>query len=311
MNLKEAYNVFGISPGSTQEEIKKQYKLLAKVWHPDINKAPDAEDKFKKINEAYQCLQNGKGDDREPTIRRSSYYNPFEQSNYMEAKNIDLDITISFKESVLGCKKDIKFSRHTKCNSCNGQGEVNINNGCTSCNGRGQVVNKNGNAIFIQTCMQCHGNVTTEPCKVCNSDGFMDAETSVNVNVPGGVQDGNILRLGNMGNYIGQFIAFERYTDVHLTIKVISEPGLSLSGINVMSTLDLTLLEALQGCTKRVKTINGNKEIEIKPMSRHNDQIIIPKMGVNNIGDQVVSLNVSYPKDINKIISVLTEKGLN
>lgn len=308
MKLKEAYSILELSTTATPEEAKKRYRELTKKYHPDINKEKDADAKFKKINEAYECIKSGKGNDPEP-IRYGR--NPFESTSYFQPENIKLYTTVSFKESVLGCKRDIKFNRIAKCTKCNGQGEVSKNNGCTSCGGRGQTVTQKGNSVFIQTCNKCYGQLPTEQCLECNSNGTINVESAVNVIIPGGISDGNILRLNGMGNFVNRFLSMDQYTDVHLTIKVIPEPGLTLIEKDVISVLDITLLEALQGCTKTVKTIDGNKDVDVKSMSRHNDKITIPKMGVNNLGNQIVILNVSYPKDVSKIINILTEEGLN
>lgn len=301
MKLNEAYTVIGLAPGATPEETKKQYRKLTKEFHPDINKAPDASEKFKKINEAYQCIQNGKGSDPEP-------FNPFgrSQTTY-HIEHIKLSTIISFKESVFGCKKELKFTRTSKCNNCNGDGAVPVNNGCTACGGRGQSVVRNGNAVFIQACQKCHGQTGSTPCKQCDSNGSIQAEATVNVSIPGGVVNNNILRLSGMGNYIGSFIAFEQNSDVHLHITVTPEPGLSIKGQDVVSFLELSLVEALEGCTREIKTVSGNKKIEISPLSRHHDEIKIPKLGVSQVGAHKVILDVLYPKDTFKLIEMLKE----
>lgn len=306
MNLKEAYSILELTETATPEEAKKRYRELTKKWHPDINKESGAEIKFKKINEAYECIKSGKGNDPEPIKYGGSHF----EREFVQPTNIKLQTIISFKESIFGCKRDIKFNRISKCGTCNGQGEIAQNNGCVACGGRGQSVTKSGNSVFIQTCNKCMGQSQTTACTVCNSEGTLSVNTSVNVTIPGGIVNGNILRLSGMGNYVNSFLSFDQNTDVHLTVHVTPEIGLSLAGMNVISTLDITLLEALQGCSKNVKTIDGNKDIIINPSSKHNDQIVIPKMGVNHLGNQVVILNVAYPKDVSKIIEVLKE-GLN
>lgn len=299
MNLKEAHSILEVPVGTEPDAVKKKYRDLTKKFHPDINKDPGAEDKFKKINEAYQCIQNGK-DEPEPS--------PFGRVRYsQQVENIKLSTTVSFKESVFGCKKELKFSRTSKCGSCNGQGEIPINNGCTACGGRGQSVIKNGNSVFIQACQKCHGQSGSSPCKTCNTSGSVESEATVTVSIPGGVQNGNILRLSGMGNYAGSFMLFEQNSDVHLHINVIAEPGLTIQGPDVVSFLELSLVEALEGCSKEVNTVNGKKKIVIVPKSRHRDEVKIPKLGVNQVGAHKVILDVLYPKDTFKLIESLKE----
>lgn len=303
MKLQEAYKIIEMEPGASPEEVKKQYRKLTKKFHPDINKAPDAEEKFKKINEAYQVIQSGKSSDPDYGS------NPFGRQRYHnQVEHIQLSTIISFKESVFGCKKELKFTRTSKCNSCEGHGEMPVNNGCVACGGKGQSVSKNGNSVFIQTCQKCHGQIGRTPCTVCGQNGVIQTEATVTVSIPGGIQNGNILRLSGMGNYAGNFMMFEHNSDVHLHITVTDEPGLTIQGTDVVSFLEISLIEALNGCDKEVNTVNGKKKITIMPMSRHRDEIKIPKLGVDQIGAHKVILDVVYPKDTIKLIEFLKEK---
>ena len=311
MNLNEAYSILEIPSTATAEEAKKKYREFTKKYHPDINKEPDAEAKFKKINEAYQVISSGKSTDREDVMRRQTSrdpFNPFGRQVMYEAENINISTTISFKDSVLGCKKELKFNRKTKCQNCNGQGEIQLNNGCTKCGGRGQIVGRQGPMVTIQTCDKCFGRTQVDACKVCSSSGVLDAEASISVTVPGGIQDGNILRLGGIGHFVGSFGPMEQHTDVHLHVSVTPQNSLRIEGMHVVSELEISLLDALKGCQKTVPTILGDKEITIKPRSRHKEEVVIPNVGVNRIGSQRVVLDVKYPADINQLISTLSDR---
>lgn len=306
MKLTEAYSILEIPSSSSADEAKKKYRELTKKYHPDINKESGAESKFKKINEAYQVILSGKSSDT--AVSRSRGQSPFSRQTFVEITNIQVNTTISFMESVWGVKKDLKFTRKGKCAECNGQGEFTVNNGCAECGGRGQIVGRNGNMIFVSPCTKCNGETSVESCKPCSATGFLETEASVQVTIPGGVANNSVLRLAGMGNYAGSFMLnLDQYTDALLHISVIPEAGLTLDGQNVISTLELSLLEAIKGCSKKVKTIMGHKDIEIKPMSRNADAIVIPNMGVNRIGSQKVILDVKYPENINQLI----EKGLS
>jgi molecular chaperone DnaJ len=318
MNLKEAYSILEIPSTATEAEAKKKYRELTKKYHPDVNKDAGAEDKFKKINEAYQIVSSGKGTDREPNPFSNSsgnpfsgIQNPFGRQHYVRIENINLHTTISFKESVLGCKKDLKFNRKAKCQDCQGQGEYTINNGCDKCNGRGQTVTRQGNMVMMRTCDKCYGRSSTEPCKPCNATGMLEAEASISVTIPGGIQNGNVLRLSGMGHFIGSFGPLEQHTDVHLHVSVTPEKGLTLDGADVVSTIEISLLEALQGCHKSVNTIMGTKEVDIKSMSRNKEEIIIPRLGVNGSGNQRVILDVKYPEDVSKLVGILSNERIS
>ena len=300
MKKNEAYSTLELPLDSSLDDVKKQYKLLAKKWHPDINKEPGAEEKFKKINEAHDAIKSNSFDDL--------HQGPFYRSQKVY-ENILVNTTISFKESVIGCKKDILFNRTIKCNNCNGAGNIPINNGCTNCGGKGRRTIQHGMTIMIQTCEKCMGISPHKNCEKCNSEGTLNVEASVNVTIPGGILNGNILRLSGMGHYCsssGPFSMFgESYTDVHLVIKVENNSELSIKDNNVISHLKISLLEALKGCEKTVNTIDGQTNIKINSLSKNNDIVIIPKKGVNYNGNHNVILSVEYPQDVDNLINYL------
>lgn len=310
MNLKEAYSILEIPPTSTPDEAKKRYRELTKKYHPDINKEAGAEDKFKKINEAYSCIQSGKGTD--PVPARNPWggpgAGPFGDVIYQQVDPIDLNTTITFKESVTGCKKELKFNRKAKCGTCHGKGAQTIDNGCKTCGGKGQTINQRNNMVFISTCSDCNGKIKVEECKTCHANGHVHTDVSIHVTVPGGIQNGNILRLHNMGNYLGSSMFGDQYTDAHLTVNVMPEPGLKIDGNDVVSALQIKLIEALQGCFKSIKTIDGTQDITIKPLSRHQEQIVIPRLGVNRMGNHKVILDVMYPSNTDDLINFLVHE---
>lgn len=309
MNLKEAYATLELAQGASPEEAKKKYRELTKKYHPDVNKESGAEDKFKKINEAYQCVQNGKGNDREEMPQRNPWGGGFVRQQVVQLENIQVHTTVSFKESVLGCKKEVKYQRQSKCQNCNGTGEFKLNNGCKKCGGKGQIINKQSNMVYVSTCDECYGRSTVEDCKTCHGNGTVHTDVSVHVSVPAGITNGSVLRLQGMGNYAGSFMGLaDQHTDTYCHVNVTPEPGLHIDGRSVISTLVISLLDALQGCKRTVKTIQGNKEIQIKPLSRNKDEVIIPHLGVGGIGDHKVLLDVQYPKNTDKLVGVLVDE---
>lgn len=302
MNKQEAYSILNLSPGASPEDIKKQYKKLSFEFHPDRNKDLSAVDSFKKVKEANDLLSKKNNPSLSPFSNDT--FNPFGR-HIRVPDHINLYTTISFQESIFGTKKDLKFNRQIKCKSCNGDGQINLNNGCDKCKGKGVIVVRHGNTIVSQTCDKCYGQTQTEECNTCSSEGSLNTEISVQINIPGGVVSGNILRLSGMGNYAGSFLGMDQVTDAHLNITVNSDPDFKIDGKDVTFKLELSLLEALQGCKKTVKTVSGEKEIDINPSSRNLEEIIIPNLGVNKIGSQRVILDVKYPEDIEKLIATL------
>lgn len=303
MKLSEAYSILDLPQNSNLEDCKKRYKLLAKQYHPDINPDPKAAQKMQEINDAWNQIQ--KGPEPEPQSFPSSWGSHFHRQQ-VQLEHIEVNLTIDFKESVLGCKKDIKYMRNSKCQSCNGDGQIKVNNGCKECNGRGQITKQQRGMVIVSTCPKCFGKSNVIDCSACQGEGSTKAETSVQVSVPAGVFDGSALRLQNMGHYAGTMMGFmESHTDVFCHITVLPEEGLAIEGKSVITTLPLTLLDALKGCQRKVKTIFGDREITIPPTSRHKEEVIIPNCGVNATGDQRVILDIAYPTDPNQLIALL------
>lgn len=159
----------------------------------------------------------------------------------------------------------------------------------------------------MQTCSKCHGRTQKTICNSCGGKGMSEAEASVQVSIPGGIINGNILNLRGMGNYSGSFGPMDQYTDAHLHINVTPELELSLEKNDVIFTLELSLYEALVGCKKIAKTILGYQDIEVPPMSRNKDEVIISHLGVNKTGNQRVILDVKYPDDVSKLLETLND----
>lgn len=305
MNLKEAYAILELPQTATPDEAKKRYRELTKKYHPDINKDSGAEDKFKKINEAYQCVSTGQGTDKQTYASVNNTDNPFNRQRVIRLENVELHQTISFDESVFGSTKSFSYNRRSKCQSCNGEGEVKMNNGCVKCGGRGMIFTQQVNMMISQTCPACYGRMPRKPCAPCSSQGSVESTANVDVVIPGGTENGRVFRLQGMGNFAGAFMGLEQYTDAFLYINVTPKQGMSIIGMNVVSAINISLLEAIQGCKKTVKTLDGEKEITVKPFSKNKEEAAISKLGVNRRGDHVFIINVDYPKNTDKLVAAL------
>lgn len=196
-NKRDYYEVLGVSRNASVDEIKKAFRTLAKKYHPDVNKDPSAEDKFKEINEAYEVLSDAQkrqnydnfghdganfggangfaqgfefaGGDFDDLINQmfggftSGFSNRRQQSNEINL-DIDLILKISFIDSIKG--KDQKFSylRKKNCSHCNGTGAEDSSSikECTTCHGQGHVFRETrtifGAMRSEQICPTCHGN---------------------------------------------------------------------------------------------------------------------------------------------------------
>lgn len=320
MKRQEAYKTLELQETATPEEVKKQFRKLAAKYHPDQNKDPGAEEKFKTINSAYQAIENKQFDDNVMPGFGGMGFESIDFGNIADlfggfdffgrggrknkrfvVQDIHLEQTITFKESIIGTTKSITYSCDQMCNKCNGQGERLIDNGCNECKGKGRKTSQRGNMFFEETCRSCRGKIKTETCTNC-SDGKIKTDRTVSVSIKPGITNATILRLTGMGNFIDYSIG---NSNVLLTVKVLPEKGLKLEGDDVITNISITLLEALKGCNKTVNTIDGEKKIEIPMLIKNKEEVILPKLGVSRNGNERVIINIEYPKDTKQLIKIL------
>lgn len=306
--MKNPYEILGLDQSASEADIKKAYRKLASKYHPDVNKEPEAESKFKEATSAYQVLTNPSQSQftQEQSTWRSTTFRS------IQFPPLQSSIEISFTESVLGCKRNIRVSRYIKCDSCHGQGVFFTVDTCTACKGMGhKAVRVNNFMTVMDMCALCEGSGRTfEKCSACESKGAVLVDINFDVNVPGGIHNEQIIRLGGGGHFQSSPLGVG-YSDAFILVKVHPDPEMTLDGFNVISTIKISLLDALTGNKMQVRTVSGNTTIHIPKLSRHKDTIIEKGLGAKReqaSGDHIFILDVLYPDDVSKIVSSLQEK---
>lgn len=208
--MKTHYDTLGIDKSSSQEEVKKAFKKLSRQYHPDLNPDnPEAEEKFKEINAAYQVLSdeyerknydfmmnnsgpamniNG-GIDIEDLFKGFGFDFPFgtggfrdtwetkKKRNKATSENTLINFQISLKDLKDGLTKVIALQHVVDCDDCKGLGGT-TSYPCNTCKGKGfiQQTQRQGNMIvnYTKTCDVCNGNkvIIEDPCKTCNAQGY-------------------------------------------------------------------------------------------------------------------------------------------
>lgn len=221
MANKDYYGILGVSRSASQDEIKSAYRKLSKKYHPDVNKDPGAEDKFKDINEAYGVLSDsekkqmydtyGTADPQEAGMGGySDGFGPFSgmgpfgfgfggspQKTVEKGEDLKITISVTIDEVFYGVKKKVKLDKMVQCHRCHGSGsETNSDCTCPRCNGTGWSYQeyRRGN-MYSRTqspCPDCHGtgSVIKDPCPNCHGTGLERKSVEVEVEIPAGMPEG-------------------------------------------------------------------------------------------------------------------------
>lgn len=210
MNKKiDPYVELDVQKDADIETIKKQYKKLAVLYHPDKNPGnKEAEDKFKIINFAYEILSDPKK--RKEYDKQIQFSNmPFGMfSNFFSKRSVNPDIKlnlkISLKDVIKGDKTKIAFTRIYECENCMGLGYVKTENSCKKCNGSGfEGLNSFNSFAFKILCKECNGKKYEYiPCEKCFKHKIRKENQFININIPVGIKQGSVLKISNLGNSI-------------------------------------------------------------------------------------------------------------
>lgn len=331
MNIQEACQLLDVPIGSSTEDVKKAFKKKAMEYHPDRNKSEGAEAKFKKINEAYQLLEKHGTNPPDPRNVASEFYThdahfaeelrrhmhfAFNQQNGFQFFNnfhgnptrinsepIVIHTEVPFEMSILGGKKEITFERTVVCKCPTSD----IKNTCPKCDGRGyRTYGQDDKELPCNTCKT--SGFINDVCPVCEGSGVKKIVDTLKVTIPPGVESGMRLVLNGRGNYIKlppHIEQREMYGNVIVILHILADHDMQRSGDDVIGVVELSLLEALKGTKKKIRTVKGEKTLSFKPKMKNKDTIRVSGFGVPPEGAHVVVVNVSYPDDVSGIIETL------
>jgi molecular chaperone DnaJ len=314
--MKDPFQTLGLQSGASEDEIKKAYKDLAKKWHPDINKAPEAEEKFKEVSQAYEVLKNnnwtapmtggfpGFGDmfNMHGDIFSHIDLNDFINGTRSKRRFIKkAQLAITFEEAFCGCKKTIQISNKKQCTVCGGKGIILKNDMCKTCGGSGQVRTGKGVVHFISTCNHCRGfgREVENKCSSCNGQGQVNETEILDIQIPLKTPHGTIIKP-------------KQDVDVHIYIQKHSEFHL-IDECNIGSKADVDVFLAILGGNINVNTLSGVKKMKIAEGTQPNTVLRIKDGGLG--GDHLIEINIKIPT-VNNVQRELLEKirdkeGLN
>jgi len=330
MSKKDYYEILGLTSNATSDEIKKAYRSLAKLYHPDKNQGDkEAEERFKEISEAYEILSDEQKKakyDRYGHVSGNGgggggYEAAFDEFFRRQSRqvrvgeNMVLNIKLTLEEMFNGVKKIYKYNHTISCVDCGGHGGNNVTT-CPECNGSGQTIRVIQTPIgYMQhsaTCSRCDGSGKTyeTACKTCHGHGVQNFEETVNVDVPKGVHGGSTFVMAGKGQAIKGGIN----GDLHINVIELKHNIFVRNGDDLKMTLKLSYPQLVLGDKVEINTIEGKQiRINVPPHSEVGSNLKITGKGMNFFqhegrGDLVISLGVEIPKKLTDEQKELLEK---
>jgi molecular chaperone DnaJ len=305
---RDYYEILGIQKDTNKKDIKSAFLKLAKQFHPDVNDAPDAEAKFKEINEAYEILYDEdkrarydrfghEGVSGQGGFSGSSGFPGFEEifeeffSSFggrgggsrgrrrgpQPGADRRVNITIDFDEAVFGTEREISFDRLTVCETCDGDGAKpgTESSPCQQCNGSGEVRQVQqtflGSMVRVTPCPNCggKGTVIKSRCGTCDGSGRHRKSVTLNVDIPAGVREGLQIQVRGEGD------AGEKGApsgNLYVVVDVKEHEFFIRRDNDILLEIPINVVQATLGDKIIIPTVDGDVELTI-PAGTQNGKI--------------------------------------
>ncbi len=220
------------------------------------------------------------------------------------------NVIISFEEAAKGCKQKIKVTRIENCDECLGSGckPGTQPKTCPTCSGKGYVTAVQrtmfGAMQTQQPCENCHatGKIIDDPCTKCNGKGRIRRTTEREVEIPAGIDDGQIINVRGGGD---AGVNGGPDGDLHINITVRPHPIFERDGYDVFCEIPITFIQAALGDEITVPTLDGKVKFTIHEGTQPGDEFKLKGKGIQRLrysgrGDQYVKISVEVPKNLSK-----------
>lgn len=352
--MPDYYETLGVSRDADKEEIKRAYRRLARKYHPDVNKEQGAEERFKEINRAYEILSEPEMKARYDRFGEAgvssgagagagyadfgdmgfadifeSFFSGFaggmgqqtgrRRGGPTRGDDLRLDLKLEFREAVFGGEKEIRIPHLENCNTCNGTGAKpgTRPRTCSTCSGSGQVRRATrtpfGSFTQVSVCPTCNGEgqVIEDKCETCGGAGRKQETKKLKITIPPGVDNGTRLRVSKEGD---AGLRGGPPGDLYVYLFVEEDAEFQRDGINILSDLKISYLQAILGCRLQVNTVDGPVELKIPPGTQPNTVLTLENHGVPKLGnpvsrgDHLITIQIDIPTRITAEERELLEK---
>ncbi|MFC0333654.1 molecular chaperone DnaJ [Paenibacillus sepulcri] len=333
---RDYYEVLGVAKNAGEEEIKKAYRKLARQYHPDVNKEPDAESKFKEMKEAYDVLSDG---NKKAAYDQYGHVDPNQgfgggggfggdaggfgdifdmffgggggrrdPNAPQRGNDLQYTMTIEFKEAVFGKETEITIPRTETCDTCTGSGAKpgTKPETCSVCKGSGQqeVVQNTpfGRMVNRRACTNCSGTgrIIKEKCTTCHGAGKVKRQRKINIKIPAGVDDGAQIRMtgeGEGGTRGGPS------GDLYIVIRVKAHDFFERENDDIYCEVPLTFVQAALGDEIEIPTLTEKVKLKVPSGTQTGTYFRLKGKGVPRLrgygqGDQHVKVTIVTPTNL-------------
>ncbi len=351
--MKDYYEILGVEKGASGDDIKRAFRKLASKYHPDKKTGDEARFKEiseayavlsdEKKRAEYDTYgrsfsgaqggfggfdwggfqQNGQGFDFDLGDIFGGFGDIFTgaRGGVARGRDISIDIELSFKEAVFGTTRKVLLTKNATCTTCKGEGGAagSVMETCQVCNGNGKVRETKqsilGSFTTVRPCSACasRGKVPKQPCQDCKGRGIRRQEEEIVLNIPAGIEQGEMIRLSGRGEAIQGGASGDLYVKVHIA----PHKTITRDGAHLRMNLAVKLTDALLGSSYTVETLDGPVSIKIPEGIKNGEVLRIRGKGVGsgqNRGDFLVRVGIDTPQKLSrharKLIEELRNEGL-
>jgi molecular chaperone DnaJ len=341
--------VLGVERNASEDEVKKAFRKLARLHHPDLHTEPakkaGAEVKFKEAGEAYEVLSDterrqkydmfghaaaGQGGGQGGGGFGDAFGDIFEdffgggrgRSRAEQGNDLQYNLEISFEEAINGKEAKLKIPRWEVCDTCQGTGaksEQSIKT-CSACRGAGQIRLQQGFFSINRTCGQCQGagKIISDPCKSCRGQRRVHKERMLSVTIPAGIESGMRLRLSHEGEH---GMNGGPPGDLYVALNVKAHPHFVRKGQDILYDRRLHFVTATLGGKVEVPTLSGHTMVKIPEGTQHDQILRLKGLGAPGLksptrGDQLIRIKIDIPTKLTpqqrELLNAFAEEsGLN